>query len=196
MRERVASLLRGLDLGWERTGLSRLVFLITCLALAALAQHDLDRRENPALAFVAYGLAALSFGFLFRHLGLEQGGRGEAGTRRRGEESPRLLLLIGLALGALSFPLFADNRFTPLGTLLWLSGLGLSLWALSFEQGSGGAEEQRSRGAGERRSRGVHPCSPAPRLPCPDPPLLVTPSPMHPGSSAPLPRVSPSPGRY
>ena len=126
MRERAASLLRDLDLRWQRAGLSGWIPLILCLALAILAQQDLDRRENPALAFTAYGLAALGFGLLFRHLDLE---RREPGTRTLGRWRPSPLLL-GFVLGALSFPFFRGNRFTPLGTLLWLSGLCLSLWAL------------------------------------------------------------------
>lgn len=127
MRERAASLLRGLSLRGQRAGLNGLVPLIICLALAVLAQRDLDRRENLTLAFGAYGLAALGFGFLSRHLCLERGDEIETGTPAPWRPFP---LLVGLVLGFLSFPFFAENRFTPLGMLLWLGSLGLSLWTL------------------------------------------------------------------
>ncbi|MFQ6057959.1 MAG: glycosyltransferase family 39 protein [Anaerolineae bacterium] len=127
MRERTAPWLRALALGERLRGLNALVPLIICLALAIFAQQSLDRREDLALAWGAYGLAALAFGLLFHRVGLEGERKAAPVERRRGRPLP---LLVGLVLGLLAFPRFAGNRFTPLGTFLWLGGVGLALWAL------------------------------------------------------------------
>ena len=107
--------------------LSALVLLIVCLLLTIFAQRSLDRREDMALALGAYGLAALTFGLLVHRVELERKQKAAPVERRPWRPLP---LLGGMVLGLLSFPYFADNRFTLLGTLLWLGGLGLFFWAL------------------------------------------------------------------
>jgi len=120
---------------WPGSRWARLMPLALSLVLAAWAQWALDQRTYQPWSFVAYGLAALLFAWVFRSWSLERpaaaaGGRSFPLSRRW------LLVILALILGGLSFPLFEGNRFTPGGVLLWGGGLFL-LWCAMRENASG-----------------------------------------------------------
>jgi len=113
-----------------------LIPLVLSLVLALWAQWALDQRRYEPWSFVAYGLAALLFVWVFRAWSLERS-KGE----RPIDIAPlsRKWWLVGLAviLGGLSFQLFKGNRFTSGGVLLWVGGLVLLWWAMR-DRGPGG----------------------------------------------------------
>ena len=130
VRAKVPSLLDRMDSLVQTVSLP---LVLLSLGVAVLAQGQLDRREDVNAALVLYGLAAVLFALIFWSVGLERP-RGGAPMAR----PPAVgLLTTGLTLGFLSFFGFAHNRPSPMGLILWLGGLGLSLWALRGGAGEG-----------------------------------------------------------
>ncbi|HID87369.1 MAG TPA: hypothetical protein EYP55_08305, partial [Anaerolineae bacterium] len=120
VRAKVPSLLDRMDSLVQTVSLP---LVLLSLGVAVLAQGQLDRREDVNAALVLYGLAAVLFALIFWSVGLERP-RGGAPMAR----PPAVgLLTTGLTLGFLSFLGFAHNRPSPMGLILWLGGLGLSL---------------------------------------------------------------------
>nr|MBC7245204.1 glycosyltransferase family 39 protein [Chloroflexota bacterium] len=122
----------------KRTAFQTLFGAFVCLWLAFMAQRALDQHKSKILPLAMLGLAAFVFALLSRHTALE------AAESR--EESPRSLSMslsavaITLAISLLGCLDFGGNRFRPLGLVLWIGGLLLTLlylWLISPDNALG-----------------------------------------------------------
>lgn len=116
---------------WERNGEKgsalQVGAMLLCGALALWAQRALDSREQVALAWVIYGLAAVGFCYLVRSVKPE---REPPAETQAGAALRPGLFAAGLMAGYGSFLLFDGNRFTLSNVLPWLGGLALVFLAL------------------------------------------------------------------
>jgi len=113
-----------------------------CLALAYAAQRALDQREAKFATYVAYGVAAIAFALLMKNVATEARAGQTDAAERPSPALPVLAASLGLSLSGCLF--FGDNRFRPLGLVLWIGGMLatlLYLWLLTL------------RGSSERASR-------------------------------------------
>lgn len=100
-----------------------------CLLLSFAAQRSLDQRAGTATGILLYTVAAVAFALIMRHIALEKQQPGEEVARERIPSPLVVVLSLGLAvLGCLDF---GDNRFRPLGLILWLGGLSAAMLYLS-----------------------------------------------------------------
>jgi hypothetical protein len=112
----------------RRIAVGLLVGLL-CFVLAVFAQRRLDHKHMDNLAFLSYGVAGVLFAAAFGGVALERStepGVSSPSDKARLSRSAGVVtaLLLGSLLGCLDF---GDNRFRPVGVLVWGGGLLLSL---------------------------------------------------------------------
>ena len=108
-----------------------------CLALAYAAQRTLDQRTARFTALVAYGIAAIAFALLMKNVATEARTGQTDAAERPSPALPVLAASLGSSLSGCLF--FGDNRFRPLGLVLWIGGMLatlLYLWLRSPRRAS------------------------------------------------------------
>lgn len=98
------------------------------LVAAAVAQYMLDHGEVTRTVAALFALAVFLFVLVTRRVDTEDEEHPLAATRPK---VPWALVGVAMALGAVAFPRFTGNVFSPAGTWLWLAGgvlLAIACW--------------------------------------------------------------------
>jgi uncharacterized membrane protein len=114
-----------------------LLMAMGCLAIAALAQWRLDRQQVGLFAVVAFLSAGVAFALFCGTLALERAAISPESAPRG---APAVMQVMSPAAAPLALALlgclnFGDNRFRPLGFLLWAGGLLSALGYLVLVEG-------------------------------------------------------------
>jgi len=114
------------------TALQTALVACLCLALASVAQRNLDRHQGTTSGLAVYIVAASFFAVAFREVTTER--EPEAGNAARSVRPGWSVLALLLGLSLLGCLDLGGNRFRTLGLSLWLGGLLLTLlylWLLA-----------------------------------------------------------------
>ncbi|MGQ9494117.1 MAG: ArnT family glycosyltransferase [Anaerolineae bacterium] len=106
---------------WRPSALQIVLLAFLCLALAVVAQRNLDRQRGITTGVLTYAIATTVFALLMRHIALEAKTHEDEASEVTPPSYTTLAMALGTALlGCLDF---GNNEFRPLGLVLWLGGL-------------------------------------------------------------------------
>jgi hypothetical protein len=102
---------------------------VLCLGLAFAAQRSLDRQQGERIGVLLYGVAAVVFAWTMRGIPIETQNEEGDPPQIRAPSAGFMALCLGVALlGCLDF---GENRFRPLGLVVWIGGLFVAMRHLS-----------------------------------------------------------------